>query len=403
MKDQLYAAWAVTQSAEEATKAEHWREEGAAAMMESLRARLAAGEVAASRVTALESNAEAEVLRRLEQAEALWELKKQNEILELEKQIAGIKGELKFMDVLQEAHDAAKQETVRLSEVASQLSEELAKFKEASATKTSHALGRIGEATVLEILRTRVLTRFMYSEVHDMTKVKHAGDFHLVVVGPTGKRVRIMIDVKNYATAVTLGEIEKLYGDMDGYTGVDVGLMLSLDSSISAKSQFQITKTTMNKPCMFLSFAGLDDSMREELLCWAVQVLVGVVSIQDRSDQDKMILEIQSFLADLKVSLDELDDCVKIARGLYDKLRDMRERIMTRMNSYRVTCGMDSISTAEISVGRADMQCQGNKINGGRCRSRRIPSSLYCSRHAAVEAKAVVSLEEQVDAVEHVE
>ena len=65
MKDRLYGTWSITQSAEEGQKAEIWRREGGQAMMESLKARLAAGDAAAARAAALQTSVDAEIERRV--------------------------------------------------------------------------------------------------------------------------------------------------------------------------------------------------------------------------------------------------------------------------------------------------------------------------------------------------
>jgi hypothetical protein len=394
-KDQLYAAWTGTQTAEETEKAEHWREEGAAAMMESLRARLATGEAATARVTALESSMEAEVLRRVESAAAMWELKKQNEILVLEKQMAEIHGSLKYLSAIEQARAASDAEVTRLSA-------ELAKFKEA-ATKSSHALGKMGEATVLEMLESHVTPMFMYSEVRDMTKVKHSGDFHVVLNGVTGKRVTVMIDVKKYVAPVDRVEIEKLYSDLDG-CDVDVGLMLSLDSGISTKQSFQITKTKGNKPCMFLSFEKLDDGVRREVLCWAIQVLVCLMSVHDTSKRETMLAEIGTLLADLKGEIDQMDTVVKAAKGVYESVRDMRDRILARVKLFRSVCGMEPLVEAAPVGGKAEIRCKGTTKKGAECSGKRLAGGLYCARHAAVAAVPVVTLDGEGDAlISHVE
>jgi hypothetical protein len=417
-KEQLYALWSVSQ--DDTEQQETWRKEGAAALMESLKGRLATGEAAQARVAVLQASVEAEVTRRVEEVVTVRmkevelakreellvtekktlcaQLEKEKEIMGLKHQLAELQGLTKQLTLLEEAHSHTTTEVARLTE-------ELTKFKDATATKSSHALGKIGEATVLEMIRTHLLPRYMYSEVYNMTAIKHAGDFHLKVIGPSGKHVKIMIDVKKYTTAVSNVEVEKLYNDLDG-CDVDVGLLLSLDSGVSSKTQFQITKTKTGKPCMFLSMEKLDDVIRKEILSWAVQVLVSVTSIQDRSKQDTMVIEIQRFLGNLKTSLDDVDECVKMAKGLYERIQSMRERIAGHINTYRVTCGMDSMHAVDVTVGKMDMRCQGVKINGEPCKSRRLPSSMYCSRHAVSEAKKgpkIVVEDDDSDTISHVD
>jgi hypothetical protein len=261
------------------------------------------------------------------------------------------------------------------------LTKELESHKKAVTTKSSHALGKIGEATVLEMLNAYVLPKFEYSEVKNMAAVKHVGDFHVWVSGPTGKRVKLMLDAKKYSAPVQNTEVDKLFSDLDG-DDADAGMMISLDTPIYTKLQFQITKSKNGKPCMFLSFEKLDDGIRQEVLCWAIRVLVGIVSLRDNVSKDVMIIEITRFLEDLSASLTELEACVKTSKGLYENLRDIKERIVLRINSYRSACGMEELEPAVV-ISAADIHCKGVKLNGERCKSRRVPAGLYCTRHSS--------------------
>jgi hypothetical protein len=399
VKDRLYASWSSSATEEETERAAVWRKEGGATMLESLRAQLAAGEAAQARVAQLQSGLEAEVLRRVEEAVTLqkkeMELAKREEMLALEKQLIELRSAAKGAIAVEEYNAVLKEKLGRMTE-------ELESLK-ASTTKSSHALGKIGEATVLEMLQKYVLPKFIYSEVHDMTKVKHAGDFHLVVPGPTTKRVKIMIDSKKYSAAVDNVEIEKLYCDMDGKEEIDAGLLISLDSGISGKVPFQITKTKGGKPCLFLSFDRIDDGMRQEILCWAVRVLATVVSEKDMANRDIMVEEIQKFLAGMKRSADTLDGCVKTLKGLHATLQGLKEDMLAQIHAYRVTCGMSIVE--EPVIVNPDTICKGKIRSGGQCKARRMPSSLYCARHVAMFEKkeAPIVLEEGTDTISHAE
>jgi hypothetical protein len=260
------------------------------------------------------------------------------------------------------------------------------KFK---ATKSSHAIGKIGEAMVLDMLNTYVLPRFPYSEVKDMTAVSHCADFHIFLMGPSGKRVKLLLDSKKYASPIQTIEVEKLYSDVDADDEADAGVMVSLDTPICTKSQFQIVKSKRNKPCLFLSFENLDDGVRKEVLCWGIRVLVSIVCMQDRTKQDRMVQDIQYFLSDLNQSINDLEACVKSSKGLYEMVRESKERLVGRINAYRLSSGMEEV-TAETTTASAlnDMQCKAKKNNGERCKSRRLPTSNTCVRHAAQEESA---------------
>lgn len=382
LQGELRAEWETALSVDETQKADALREEGrklgAAEMLAQLRDRLGAGEAAAVRAATLEAAAEAEVERqvlvRLDTLRKDFELQKMTEMAELRARVAAAEAREGMIEILKTSQDALRAHTATLEL-------ELAKYK---TTKSSHALGKIGEAELFEMLNAYVLPRFPYAEVRDMTAVKHVADFHLWVFGPTGNRVKILLDSKKYATPVQNVEVEKLYSDVDADDEADAGILVSLDSPVAAKTQFQITRTSAGKPCLFLSFEKLDDGIRQEVLCWAIRALVSVVSVHDNVKQDSLLNDIQAFLVDVNASVSDLDGCLKICKSLSDSLRDAKERLVSRMNGFRVRSGM--VSAEDIIVHEEEYpRCVAIVGKGDQCKSRRIPLGMLCSRHKAME------------------
>jgi hypothetical protein len=392
-KDGLYSQWATTMTSEEAEKAavykEEGRREGREAMLESLKARVAAGEAAISRVATLEASIAEEVERKTGEMLLLQQQKDklihQQELESLKIQLAELKGKDSVSYSLKESQSDMKMAITCLNA-------ELAKYKEANSTKSSYALGKIGEVELFEMLTKYVLPKFQFSDLKNMTAVKHVGDFHLWIIGPTMKRIKILIDSKKYSSPVQNIEIEKLYTDVDADEDVDVGLMVSLDTPISTKEQFQITKTKKNKPCMFLSFDKLDDGIRQEVLCWAIRSLVCIASTQERGKRDTMIEEIELFMKDLNASVADLDSCIKTAKNLCDLLRDMKDRLVARIHKCRINSGMET-STEVVTMPEVetDVRCKGVKMNGERCKSLKKAGSDLCGRHAAEQGKNIIS------------
>jgi len=388
VRDQVVAEM----SDDDVAKAAAIRAEGIKSAMEAVKDRLAAAdsleaELHVARTTTEQLRATI-AMEAAKQASTIvagvrkdFEVEKAHEIAGLKEQLAEMRGREKTIRIVEEAHEGMK-------ETIAALQAEVAKYKAAVSTKSSHALGKMGEQEVFAMLNTYVIPRFPYSEVRDMTAVKHVGDFHINVFGPTGKRLKIMMDVKKYSYPVQNGEVEKLYSDLDGDSS-DAGIMVSMDTSICSKSQFQITKTKLGKPCMFLSFEKLDDGIRQETLCWAIRVLTGIVSTHDRASQDAMITEIQVFLGELNTSVCEVEAAVKACKTLYDMLRDAKDRLLARINTYKGGDMSDDLITHDGD----DMRCKGKNANGGQCKSRRIPTGNLCTRHdAAVAAGRAVAL-----------
>ena len=386
-KEGFFDFWNAAQSTEEVAKADVWRREGGQAMMESLKSRLATGEAAQARMLVLQASVEAEVESRMKgmlvSARKDFELEKMDEIHVLEKKLAELKGKEHAYKLIDDAHTSMKH-TIET------LQKEVAKYKEATSTKSSYALGKIGEMELYDMLVKYVLPQFQYTEIKDMTGVKHMGDFHVWIVGPNLKHVKLLIDSKKYSSPVQQCEIEKLYSDVDSDETIDVGLLVSLDTSISTKSQFQITKTKKNKPCMFLSFEKLDDGIRQEVLCWAMRTLVSIAAIQDTGKRDTLMEEVEGFLKELDTTVADMDVCIKSAKSVYDLLRDVKERMVKRIHTCRVNWGMeqtkDTITHAEVAV---DARCKGKVKNGERCKSTRKGESDYCGRHGVEDTDVV--------------
>jgi hypothetical protein len=390
VRDSLRSEWDAAMGAEEAAKADSWRAEGRMSAieewttklkeMEGLSVRLAAAEATAEHLrTSVDTEVQRRVSEQLDGFRKDYELAKKDQLHALEKQLTEARTREQMSRVIERSNET-------LTEYVSQLQGELVKFK---ATKSSHAIGKIGEAMVLDMLNTYVLPRFPYSEVKDMTAVSHCADFHIFLMGPSGKRVKLLLDSKKYASPIQTIEVEKLYSDVDADDEADAGVMVSLDTPICTKSQFQIVKSKRNKPCLFLSFENLDDGVRKEVLCWGIRVLVSIVCMQDRTKQDRMVQDIQYFLSDLNQSINDLEACVKSSKGLYEMVRESKERLVGRINAYRLSSGMEEV-TAETTTASAlnDMQCKAKKNNGERCKSRRLPTSNTCVRHAAQEESA---------------
>jgi hypothetical protein len=158
--------------------------------------------------------------------------------------------------MLTEAHVAMKEKLTSLEAIAS--------------TKSSHVIGKTGEATVLELLESGVIARFEHSELKDMTSVGHAADFHVWVVNAEGKRVKILVDSKKYKRAVSSEEIAKLAEDVDADVEASAGILISLDSGICTKKQFQISRTPKQKPILYLIVQDTTVDQQRDMISWSV-------------------------------------------------------------------------------------------------------------------------------------
>lgn len=378
-KERLYASWAALQ--DDAEQEELWRKEGGMAMLESLKGRLAAGEAAQARVAALQSGVEAELERRVEEVLLVRmkevELAKREDMLELKGQMAELQGSVKMFAMLEEAHSALKG---RLE----QLREENCKLKEATAVKSSHTLGKMGEATVFEMLDTYVAPKLAYAEVCDTTKMKHAADFQLSMLGPTGKRYKIMIDVKNYTTPVRSCELEKLYNDMDNDEATSAGIIVSMNSGIWTKEQFDMAMTDKEKPCIFISFEHLEETMRKDVLLWAVNTLIHYLSHgKDDVKEETILTEIYTFIDLINILTGSLGDCVRMSEQLHKSLRTLHQRFIQEITAFQEKCNITRTQKQSLSVVKEAGQCQAIKPNGEQCKVKgKQLVGEYCKHHA---------------------
>jgi hypothetical protein len=337
----LRVSWEASLTADEATKAEQHREEGrklgAAEMLTQLRERLGAAETMAVRLATIEEAnrqlqeaGEGEVTRRVtERLEGFrkdYEIQKLNEIGELRTTVAQLtvhEGTVKHLAT-----------TVSLLEEKLESREKLLADLTTAATKSSHAIGKAGEATVWEMIETVVLPEFMYSEAKNMSGVSHAADFHLSVMMPSGRHIKILIDSKKYKRPVNTDEINKLIADVDGDDEAHAGMMISLVSPICKTKQFQIKATDKGKPILYLSFQDIPQEQQATILCWGVHALMSAVN----ETQETVSVDIErteELLDEICSSLKEVDGMVKMHQKMIESLRAMKVGILSKITDFR--------------------------------------------------------------------
>jgi len=195
-------------------------------------------------------------------------------------------------------------------------------------------IGKEGEATVWEMLETVIVPEFPYAEIKNMSGVSHAADFHLWVMGASGKRMKFLIDSKKYKRAVNTDEVNKLSADVDGDNEAHGGLLVSLTSPICAMRQFQIRCTDKGKPILYLSFADMDSADHAKLMCWGIRSLLAAV--HETGEETTMEIErIEELLTDICTSLKEVDGMVKTQQKLMDSMRGLKTTVLQRIADFR--------------------------------------------------------------------
>jgi len=338
VKSSLHEQWSASMEGDESAKAEIWRSEGRQTMLETVKSKLAAAEEMSVRLAAAEgqiqhlrTSVESEANHRF--AEAIegyrkdFELAKMKEISAFKERIAMSEGREAMISMVSDGNALMKEKIATLE---AQLVQQLA-----ANTKSSHAIGKAGEATVLDILENTVCKTFSHSTVKDMTGTSHVADFHLRVMGATGQKIKILIDSKKYKRAVNSDEINKLYNDMDVDEECNCGIMISLSSAICTKNQFGINRTPKQKPVLFLTFQELSIDAQKDLLCWGVQVLSELVGENNTGVHQEMIQNLEQFLDRMLVSIKDIDSVIRSQLKTVEAMREVRGKMFKDLSLFR--------------------------------------------------------------------
>lgn len=379
VRERLHASWSAVLGTEDTVKADVWRSEGRMAALEEVKAAMAEAEKLSVRLAAAEGTAEAlrvgvdaEVARRLtrelEGARKDYDLVKAEEVAGLKEALAKAEGQAAAYSMLVEAHESMKSRIADLEEEVS--------VHRAAATKSSHVIGKTGEATVLELLETGVVSRFEHAEIKDMTAVGHAADFHVWVMNADGRRVKILVDSKKYKRAVNSDEIAKLVADVDADEEAECGIMISLDSGICTKKQFQIARTVKQKPVLYMSLQDMAVDMQREMLCWAVRVLTAAVGERNDSVREAMLENIDTLVAGVEGSVKELDAVIRAQMKSVESLREVRRGLLGRVMAYKSGAGEEVIEHEEEGCSAilkaTGVRCGRRVVDGERCGNHRL-------------------------------
>ena len=366
-KSSLYDQWASSMSGEEATKAESWRQEGRQDMFESVKTRLADSEelrlrLAASQgeVNQLRGSIEAEVTKRLAKEIELvrkdFELEKVKELTPFKEKVAALEGKDTFIHMLTEAHVAMK--------------EKLSILEASVSTKSSHVIGKTGEATVLDLLETGVIARFEHSELKDMTAVGHAADFHIWVINAEGKRVKMLVDSKKYKRAVSSEEIAKLSEDVDADEEASAGILVSLDSGICTKKHFQISRTLKQKPILYLILQDTPIDQQRDMISWSVRILMSVISEENQEVRTAMLQNIDQFVTGIGSTVKEIDNVIRNQVKVVESLRDTRKGLIARITAYKNGENLEEEAVEEngcVAILKTGERCCDTVSSGDRC------------------------------------
>jgi hypothetical protein len=259
-----------------------------------------------------------------------------------------------------------------------------------ASTKSSHALGKLGEATILDMLTNVVLPAFPYSSVKDVTSKPHSADFHLWIMTPQGHRVKILVDSKNYSKPVNMEEIMKLYMDVDADSEAHCGMMISLSTPIHKMKQFEFRVTELHKPIIFLSFQDMETGYQQELLCWAVQALLAIVKEISSDERNYIVENIESFLSGMMASMGDIDGVIQSQTRALATLRQIKTDMVRKITTFRTEAHIDIHGKDDIldAIQHETSGCVTiAKATGQRCGKKTAVGSEKCGQHTSRRGK----------------
>ena len=381
VKVELYEQWSTSMKGDESSKAEIWRAEGRQMMLDSVRSKIVAAEEMSARLAAAEgtiqqlrASVEAEASRRtaaaLEGHRKDYEIAKMAEISGLKERIATFEGKEGVFQMVLESQVFMKEKIAALE---AQLAQQMA-----ANTKSSQAIGKQGETIVLDMLENTVCKVFPHSTVKDMTALPHAADFHLWIMTPLGKKLKVLVDSKKYKRAVNSDEINKLYVDMDADEECQCGIMISIDSGICTKRQFCFSRTLKQKPVLFLSFQDMTPDTQKDILCWGIQVLSEFVLERNDAARQEMLNKVDEFIDTLLVSVKDIDMVIRDQMKSVTTMKEVRSKILKSVASFR---GEEETEEKGKAALADDVRCVALKNGGDRCLNRRGVDSDCCKVH----------------------
>jgi len=381
-KKELFAHWSTE---EESIKADGWKEEGKKTMLDSLKGKLEEGiqtklllTESEIKLRQLKDGLEGEIERRTKERLETFSL-----TLELQR-VVPLQQRLSVLESKEELLGFMKNQIELQNESLKTKEKELAILQATldqlkSTSKSSHAIGKVGEATVLSMLEEYIIPEFPFSRVEDKTGVSHAADFHVWIMPCPNKTVKILIDAKKYKTNVKMSEIQKLHSDVDADPEATVGLMISLDSGMCNFKQFEIGKSPKNKLIMYISLENMEPTEQVSSLIRALRVLSSIAAVNDIEQQRSMLENIELFVSEIDKSVKEVDRCISSQQKTLDLMRGAKEKLYTRLETFRN--GTILLSLDDEPVLSDTVKCKAIKGDGLRCPYNPISGYEFCKRH----------------------
>jgi hypothetical protein len=153
------------------------------------------------------------------------------------------------------------------------------KVEELTKVRTSYQLGKEGEGEIENLLKQ--LSDFEHINVH---AEPDKADFRL-----TKDKVHMILDSKKYSGVVPKKERDKLIDNTDKDSLISGGILLSLNSKISARQHCEIELTKQNKPILYLCFVGMTQDAKLHCLDLSLKMLVRIIQSQNERERNELV------------------------------------------------------------------------------------------------------------------
>ena len=206
-------------------------------------------------------------------------------------------------------------------------------------------IGKEGESSF-----ENIVGQFLNSEykMENMSKKGHSGDFHIFWnSSKTNKIYKILVDVKQYSSAVPTKEITKFYKDLN-VNNISGGLFISLTSKICGISKIIELKNSQKingqmVPCMM---ANIKEPL---VIVEVIKLLFHIIEIKDlHKNGVETMSELYSQISQLNDNIELITECrdalqssktdvEKSLNGIMYKLMQCEYSLISRVNSITAT------------------------------------------------------------------
>lgn len=232
--------------------------------------------------------------------------------LSLKEEMSALRDENTKLNAAQDfkaAFDFAQAQYLQQISITEELKE---KIQELTRVRSSFHLGKEGEGEIETMLKNA--SDFDYVNVNAEAD---KADFRL-----TSKDKKIIIlDSKKFTSAVGKKDRDKLIDNTDRDATVCAGIMVSINSKISARQHCEIEITPGNKPILYICLMNMTQEAKFHCLDVALKLLLRIVNSQNEKERGELVEKIHSAFLLLDELKKKMENSKKAATELLENLK----------------------------------------------------------------------------------